>query len=363
MQNKVLVAMSGGVDSSVALIKILEMGYDPIGVTMKLWDYKDVGGKSLPDSNCCSVGAINNAKLVCDKFSVPHYTIDFTKVFLEKVVKNFSDEYLSGRTPNPCVRCNSFVKWDAFLQQAEELGASKIATGHYAKIIKKNNNYSLAKGSDSRKDQAYVLWGIPRGTLNKTIFPLGDMTKNEVRKIAIQNRLETAHVPESMDICFVADNNYSRFLNDFSNDKVSKINQGEIKNSKGEILGQHTGYHNYTIGQRKGLGLSMPQPNYVNKIDAKTNTIVIGEKTELLKNSCSISQVNWLKENIKFPLKVSAQIRYNSKEVDALVSINKHNAIDVKFEKPQLAITPGQSIVFYDNNTVLGGGIISKICS
>ena len=212
MPDKVLVAMSGGVDSSVALLKIVEMGYDAIGVTMKLWEYRDVGGNLLDDSNCCSVGAINNAKLVCDRLDVPHYTLDFTDVFQKSVVDNFADEYLAGRTPNPCVRCNSLVKWDAFVQQADKLGAAYIATGHYAKVQHLKGSSVLKKGKDSLKDQAYVLWGIPAHTLSRTLFPLGDLTKEEVRNIARKNKFETAEIPESMDICFVADNNYKRFL-------------------------------------------------------------------------------------------------------------------------------------------------------
>ena len=259
-KDKVLVAMSGGVDSSVALLKIIEDGYDAIGITMKLWEYRDVGGNLLDDSNCCSTGAINNAKLVCDRLQVPHYTLDFTDIFKKTVVDNFAEEYLAGRTPNPCVRCNSFVKWDAFIEQADQLGAKYIATGHYANVSHFQNYSILQKGKDPLKDQAYVLWGIPSKTLSRTLFPLGSLTKEDVRQIARENKFETAEIPESMEICFVADNNYKRFLKDYRPEKISSIGKGSIIDESGHELGQHSGYTNYTVGQRKGLGLSNPEP-------------------------------------------------------------------------------------------------------
>ena len=359
MSNKVLVAMSGGVDSSVALLKIVESGYDAIGITMKLWEYKDVGGNIIDDSNCCSIGAINNAKLVCDKMNVPHYTLDFTDIFKSKVVDNFADEYLAGRTPNPCVRCNSFVKWDAFIEQADKLGAHYIATGHYANISKENNKFYLKKGKDPIKDQSYVLWGIPQNTLSRTLFPLGNLTKGEVRKIANDNNLETANIPDSMEICFVADNNYKRFLNDYVPKKMNKIGKGDILDRSGNKVGKHEGYTHYTIGQRRGLGISDPEPNYVTQIKAKTNDIIIGKKNELYENSCTMSQVNWLNDKIKFPYNISAQIRYNSKEVPATIYL-QNKKYSIKFKTPQLAITPGQSIVFYKDDIVIGGGIIER---
>ena len=359
MKDKVLVAMSGGVDSSVALLQIIEMGYDAIGITMKLWEYKDVGGNLLEDSNCCSIGAINNAKLVCDRMNVPHYTLDFTKIFQKSVVDNFADEYLAGRTPNPCVRCNSLVKWDAFIDQANQLGATYIATGHYANVQNINGFSVLKKGKDPLKDQAYVLWGIPKHTLSRTLFPLGELTKEEVRDIARKKQLETAEIPESMEICFVADNNYKRFLKDYSPEKISQIGRGKILNEIGEVVGEHSGYTDYTIGQRKGLGLSNSEPRYVSKIDPISNKITIGKKDSLLENSCYVSQVNWLAINISFPRKVGAQIRYNSPVVEAEIYM-EDDQISVVFSTPQKAITPGQSIVFYDDDIVLGGGIIER---
>jgi len=359
MKNKVLVAMSGGVDSSVALLKIIEMGYDAIGVTMKLWEYRNVGGNLLNDSNCCSVGAINNAKLVCDRLDIPHYTLDFTDIFQKSVVDNFADEYLKGRTPNPCVRCNSLVKWDAFIDQADKLGAAYIATGHYANVQHTNGSSVLKKGKDPLKDQAYVLWGIPAHTLSRTLFPLGDLTKEEVREIARDNNLETAEIPESMEICFVADNNYKRFLKDYSPEQTAQIGAGDILDEAGEVVGTHSGYTDYTIGQRKGLGLSNPEPRYVSKIDPVSNQIIVGKKDSLSENTCRVSQINWLAKNISFPCNVSAQIRYNSPVVEAEID-ETDSQISVQFSKPQTAVTPGQSIVFYEDDIVLGGGIIEK---
>ncbi|SVA91875.1 uncharacterized protein METZ01_LOCUS144729 [marine metagenome] len=352
--------MSGGVDSSVALFRAIEMGYDAIGVTMKLWEYRDVGGNLLEDSNCCSIGAINNAKLVCDRMGVPHYTLDFTDVFRTTVVDNFADEYLAGRTPNPCVRCNSFVKWDAFIDQADQLGITYIATGHYANVEHLNGSSLLKKGTDPLKNQAYVLWGIPVHTLSRTIFPLGELTKEEVRQIARDNNLETAEIPESMEICFVADNNYKRFLKDYSPERLSTIGKGDIIDENGEIVGKHGGYTNYTVGQRKGLGLSNPEPSYVSRIDPVANQITVGNKECLEKYNCTVNQTNWLVDNLTFPSRVHAQIRYNSPVVEAEI-VKEENLISVQFYSPQTAVTPGQSIVFYDDDIVLGGGIIKGI--
>ena len=359
MPDKVLVAMSGGVDSSVALLKIVEEGYDAVGITMKLWEYRDVGGNLLEDSNCCSVGAINNAKLVCDRMNVPHYTVDFTDIFRNTVVDDFTNEYLAGRTPNPCVRCNSFVKWDAFIDQANQLGAQYIATGHYATIKQKNGSVYLKKGMDPLKDQSYVLWGIPVQTLPRTLFPLGGYTKEDVRKIARENNLETADIPESMEICFVADNNYKRFLKDYASDKMDKIGVGNIIDESGNAIGTHDGYPNYTIGQRKGLGLSNENPLYVTEIDSNTNQIRVGNKNSLLENICSMSQVNWLVNKVNFPCQVEAQIRYNSPSVHVEV-LKNDDEFKIIFQEPQVAVTPGQSIVFYKDDVVLGGGIIEK---
>ena len=356
--NKVLLAMSGGVDSSVTLLKIIEAGYDPIGVTMKLWEYKNVGGNTLQDNNCCAVESINNAKLVCERLGVPHYTIDFTEDFKENVIENFVDEYIAGRTPNPCVRCNSYVKWDTFIHQADKLNAKYIATGHYAIIKKDEDDYKIYRGKDRIKDQSYVLWGVPQNTLSRTILPLGDLTKSEVREIAREHSLETADTPESMEICFVADNNYKRFIKEYAKEKTSTIKNGKTLDESGNVLSENPGYINYTIGQRKGIGISNEKPLYVKKIDAQKNQITVGKKESLFSSVCYISNLNWLIKHYEYPMEINCQIRYNGSITPAQLSI-KNERVFVEFNQPQLAITPGQSIVFYDNKeALLGGGII-----
>ena len=356
MSKKVLVAMSGGVDSSVSLLRILEAGYEPVGITMKLWEYQTIGGNNEQDNSCCGIEEINGAKMVCNQLGVPHYTIDFTDIFKSKVVDNFSSEYLAGRTPNPCIRCNSYVKWDAFIDQADQMGIEYIATGHYAMIENKNEQFLLKKGIDPKKDQSYVLWGIPKETLKRTIFPIGDLTKKQVREIAKKNNLATADSAESMEICFVADNNYRRFLKDYKPKEMANINKGSIIEN-GEKVGTHPGYIHYTIGQRRGLKLSNPEPRYVSKIDPRNNTITIGKKDSIFKSQCYIDKLNLLVDNISFPKKVNAQIRYNSMGGEAILT-KDNDKYKLIFNEPQLAITPGQSAVFYDNDIVIGGGII-----
>ena len=356
MSKKVLVAMSGGVDSSVSLLRIIEAGYDPVGVTMKLWDYQMVGGNNEQENSCCGIEEITGAKMVCNQFGVPHYTIDFTDVFKKKVVDNFSSEYFAGRTPNPCIRCNSYVKWDAFIDQADQMGIEYIATGHYAMIDQKGDQYFLKKGIDNKKDQSYVLWGIPKETLKRTIFPIGDLTKMQVREIARKNNLATAESAESMEICFVADNNYKRFLNDYNPDKMTNIKEGDIIED-GKSVGKHPGYINYTVGQRKGLKLSNPEPRYVSKINPTDNTITVGKKDSIFKDQCYINGLNLLVDDISFPIEINAQIRYNSMGGKAILN-EQNNKYKLQFNEPQLAVTPGQSAVFYKDDIVIGGGII-----
>ena len=357
-KKRVLVAMSGGVDSSVALIKILEMGYEAIGVTLKLWENRDKKTNKVIDSDCNSLDAVNGAKMVCDRLGVHHYTLNFIDLFKKKVVKNFSDEYFSGRTPNPCIRCNSIVKWEALIDQLDVFDADMIATGHYARILKDKNTYKLCKGVDEIKDQSYMLWQIKKELLEKTILPLGDLTKQEVRQIALDHKLINADRNESMDLCFVVDDDYREFLSEFAPEKIKNMTDGEITNEEGETVGKHSGYMNYTIGQRRGLGLSFPEPRYVKKILPNENKIIVSKKDSLLSNGCYLSKLNWM-ENISFPLKCKVRIRYNSQGADAQL-IEKNNTIFCEFDNPQLAVTPGQSMVFYNNNSIIGGGIIEE---
>ena len=356
-KGKVLVAMSGGVDSSVALSLLLDQGYQCIGITMKLWEHKDPVYKVSRNSDCNTVEAINGAKLVCDRLGVHHYTLDFMDVFKENVVDDFSEQYLLGRTPNPCVRCNSIVKWETLIKQANILGIDYISTGHYARIHKQNNRAFIKKGVDTFKDQSYMLWQINQNALNRTLLPLGEMTKDETRDYAIKHGLETAQKPESMDLCFVNGDDYSKFLNEIMPDKMNSVKPGAVKDEDGNTVGQHTGFTNYTIGQRKGIGVSFPEPRYVKKINPLDNSIVIARKDNMYTDHCYISNPNWFIPDPVDNLNTFAKIRYNSKGSNATIS-KVNDTFKVDFSNPQLAVTPGQSIVFYNDDLLIGGGII-----
>lgn len=360
MAERVVVAMSGGVDSSVALLKVLEAGYEAIGVTMKLWEYRDQGGNLLGESTCCPVEAINNARDICVSYGVPHYTLDFQDVFQQTVIDNFVDEYFQGRTPNPCVRCNRYIKWDALIRQADQLGAGFIATGHYARIVDHSDgNPCLLRGKDRHKDQSYMLWGIKRDTLARTLFPLGGITKKQVRQTARDNDLVTAETSESQEICFIADNNYARFLRAQENGRMLNLEDGEILDESGQVIGTHRGYPHYTVGQRRGLGIAHKEPLYVKELNPATNQIVVAPQASLYSTSCEVEGLNWLVDAPSGSMNLHAQIRYNSIGVPARLT-HKGDHVRLEFKEPQLAITPGQSAVFYDDEVVLGGGIIRR---
>ena len=356
-KNKVLVAMSGGVDSSVAITKLHEMGFETIGITLKLWESLDPVSKKKKNSNCNSTEAINGAKMVCDRLGVHHYTINEMESFKKHVVDDFMEQYLSGRTPNPCVKCNSYVKWGNLIEQANKFGAYYIATGHYAKIEKNKNKILIKKGRDEFKDQSYMLWHINREFLDRTILPIGNLEKGEVRKYAADKGLETSTIPDSQDLCFVMDGDYRNFLNEVMPEVMEKIENGDIEDEQGAVIGTHSGFTNYTIGQRKGLGLSSPEPRYVKKIDPISNMITVAKKDSIYSDRCVAKNVNWLVDEPKFPLKAYTKIRYNSPAGMALIE-RIDGIYAITFEDPQLAITPGQSVVFYDDDTLIGGGII-----
>jgi len=356
-KNRVLVAMSGGVDSSVTIAKLNEMGYETIGITLKLWESTDPITKLKKNSHCNSTEAINGAKMICDRLGVHHYTINEIESFKKYVVDDFANEYLKGRTPNPCVKCNSYVKWGNLIEQANKFDAYYIATGHYARVD--NNNSIIKKGVDIQKDQSYMLWHIDRELIKRTLLPIGDLKKDEVRIYAKQKNLETSDVPDSQDLCFVMDGDYRNFLNKFMPEKMKNIDGGDIENEDGSVLGKHSGFTNYTIGQRKGLGLSNPEPRYVKKINPISNTITVAKKESMFSKVCSTKEVNWLVDIPDFPLKALTKIRYNSSGSMASVE-RKNGKYLVTFEESQLAITPGQSIVFYNDETLLGGGIIEE---
>jgi len=354
-KQKIVMAMSGGVDSSVGAALLVEQGYEVIGVTMKIWDGPETGDMSRA---CCSLMAAEDARRVAALLGIPHYVMNFTRDFARQVIDNFIDEYGEGRTPNPCVRCNRFLKFDTLLQKARALGAAGIATGHYARseFHEETGRWRLRRGADLHKDQSYVLYGLTQEQLSRTLFPLGEMTKEETRQKALELGLHVATKQESQDICFVPNRDYGAFLRQRASHLVRP---GPILNTRGDLIGQHPGVSFFTIGQRKGLGVFAPTPLYVLKIDARTNTIVVGEEHYLFKRSLIAGDVNWIAfEKLHQPLAVSARIRYNMENVPATICPSQDNQVLVTFEKGQRAITPGQSVVFYDGDWVLGGGTI-----
>lgn len=364
MENKrVIVAMSGGVDSSVAAALLYKEGYDVIGITMKTWGFMEVGGAPKHESGCCSLDAIFDAKNVANSFGFPHYTVDFTGAFEEAVIENFVDEYLHGRTPNPCVVCNRKIKWEELLKKADSLDAKYVATGHYAKIIfdETTGRYSIKNSEDNRKDQSYALWGLTQESLSRTLLPLGKYTKPEIRKLAEEFNLKTANKPDSQEICFVADNNYERFLRERIPDVIDNLETGEMI-YKGEKINEHKGLPFYTVGQRKGLGVAMGKPIYVKKIDHKNNRVEVGDKEDLLETVLEADDLNYVAaEKLDPGQKVFAKIRYSDKAAEAEINFADENSLSLTFKNPKSAITPGQSVVIYDDDgIVLAGGVIKQ---
>ncbi|GAB4131007.1 MAG: tRNA 2-thiouridine(34) synthase MnmA [Ignavibacteriales bacterium] len=362
MKERVIVAMSGGVDSSVAAALLVERGYDVIGITMKTWGFMEVGGAPKHESGCCSLDAIFDAKSVAHKLGIPHYTVDFTKSFEETVINNFVEEYLNGRTPNPCVLCNRKIKWEELLNKADSLDAKYIATGHYAKVEfnPQTERYCLKNSADSGKDQTYALWGVKQEHLARTLLPLGEFTKVEIRQIAERLGLRTAKKPDSQEICFVADDNYERFLRERIPDEINKIQKGKFI-FDGKEIGEHKGIPFYTIGQRRGLGISVGKPVYVKKIDKDSNTIILDEKDNLLDTTVRASDVNYVSvSRLNVDQMILAKIRYGDKATVAKVISADENNFQIEFSETKSAITPGQSVVLYDEmGYVLAGGIIS----
>lgn len=341
--------MSGGVDSSVAAALLKEQGYDPTGVTMGLY----CGAKSA-ESGCCSLNAAVDAKKVADRLGFPHYTVNFKNNFQQLVIDDFINEYRQGRTPNPCIRCNQFIKFDLLLKKAQELGADCVATGHYARITLPVTRYSLLKGKDSKKDQSYVLYRLTQEQLAHIMFPLGEMTKDKVREKAKELKLPVAEKPESQEICFVEEDDYCRFIREQAPELVKP---GEIIDLAGKVVGQHEGIAFYTIGQRKGIGHHRGAPKYVIGIDPAANTVTIGDDKDTLKKELTADNITFISgEKPVGPMEITAKIRYNSAEAAATFYLDGR----VVFEKPQRAVTPGQAVVFYQGDEVIGGGIIRR---
>ena len=348
-KKKVLLGMSGGVDSSVSALILQKQGYEVIGTTLEL--YKG--------SSCCNIDTYIDAKNVCNQIGIPHFTFNYKEEFKKHVIDDFINCYANCKTPNPCIECNKYMKFGLMWEKAKELGCDYIATGHYAKTeySEKYGRWILKKSNNEKKDQSYVLWNIPKELIEHVVFPLADFDdKEEIRQIARDNNLKIANKPDSEDICFIPDGNYKKFLENNSNIKP-KI--GNIVNSKGEILGKHTGLYNYTIGQRKGLGISNPVPLFVLGFNKEKNEVIVGEEKELYKKEILVSDINLLLvDEIKDWLDVTVKTRYSTKASKAKIIQEDNNKIRVIFEESQRAITPGQSAVFYIEDIVLGGGKI-----
>jgi tRNA-specific 2-thiouridylase len=358
-KGRVLVAMSGGIDSTVAALMMHEQGYEVVGITMKTWDYANSGG-SKRETGCCSLDSINDARSVSVSRGFHHFVVDIREEFGNYVVDNFVDEYLAGRTPNPCVLCNTHIKWEAMLRRADALGCEFIVTGHYARIrTTPEGRYYIAEAKDKDKDQSYVLWGLSQACLARTRFPLAEYTKPEVRQMAFDlGYTELSKKAESYEICFVPDNDYRGFLKRNVEGLEARVSGGNFVDKNGKIIGKHQGYPFYTIGQRKGLGMAFGEPYFVTKIIPETNTVVLGRMEELFRNTMMVGKLNLMKyAEIPQGLETRTHIRYNDPgTMSALRQVGQH--IEVEFFANVKGVAPGQSAVFYEGEEVIGGGII-----
>jgi len=355
---KVVVGMSGGVDSSLAVALIKKEGYDVIGVTFRMWPKEECGTSSK--RACCSLEAVTRARAVSEDFGIPYYVVDFSSDFKKYVIDYFCSEYLKGQTPNPCVICNQKIKFGCMLDKARSLGASYVATGHYARIgrDKSNGRYLLKEGADKSKDQSYFLFNLSQAQLKHAIFPLGGLTKVKARALARKMKIRTYDTVSSQDICFVRDQKYAEYI---KNKVGIDINPGNIVDKTGKIIGSHKGIAFYTIGQRRGLGIAHKEPLYVTAIDIENNRVIVGVKEDLMKKVVIADRFNWISiKEMDKPLKVMAKIRYNHKKAKAVVTNMGAGAVRVDFVEPQSAPTPGQALVLYDKDIVIGGGWIRE---
>lgn len=360
-KGKVLVAMSGGIDSTVAALMLHKEGYEVVGITMKTWDYA-VSGGSKKETGCCNLDSFNDARMAAVQHGFPHYILDIREEFGSFVVENFVDEYLAGRTPNPCVLCNTHIKWRALLKRADALGCDFIATGHYASVYQhENGRFVIRKGVDETKDQSYVLWGLQQDLLSRTILPLGGYRKSAIRQMAHDfGYPELAKKSESYEICFVPDNDYRGFLKRKVDGLEEKVDGGHFVDKQGNILGKHKGYPFYTIGQRKGLDITFGKPAYVTAIDPNTNTVVLGDEEDLDKKEMMVGKINWIKyAGFDEPKEVITKIRYKDKGSLSTIS-HSDSGVNVQFYENAKGIAPGQSAVFYEGDDVIGGGIIQR---
>src|SRR5579862_782384 len=358
-RQRVVCGMSGGVDSSATAALLLEQGYDVIGITLKLWPQDCV---NRAEDKCCGPQAVTDARSVCHKLDIPYYLIDEAAEFQKHVIQYFADEYKAGRTPNPCVMCNQNLKFGRLIDRADQLGADYIATGHFARIERVESptttRYLLKRGRDLKKDQSYFLFSLRQDQLARALFPLGEKTKSDTREVARHCNLKTADKEESMEICFVPDNNYGGFLQ--SANLVQK-HRGEITDVHGHVLGQHDGIEFYTIGQRRGLGITTPKPVYVVELDSERNRVVVGDESALDRDEFIVDRCNWIPfDTPPEQLEVTAKIRYNHPGTAATVLPMENGRAKEKLHTPQRAITPGQAAVFYQDDLVVGGGWICR---
>ncbi len=356
MQKKALIAMSGGVDSSVAAYLMKERGFDCIGITMKMFD----SSQNSAEKRCCKEDDALDAKSVAENLGMPHYTLNFENEFENKVIKKFVNVYEEGKTPNPCIDCNRFIKFGSLFKTADELSTDYIATGHYAVVEYEENSgrYLLKRSADLSKDQSYVLYSLTQPQLGRVIFPLGGYTKNEIRALAGENNFATADKAESQDICFVEDGHYWEFIKQYTKKDYPS---GNFVDSAGRVLGRHNGMICYTIGQRRGLGISAPNRLYVIGKDMEKNSVVLGEKDELTYSTATVDDINLIScDSLGGGMHVSVKTRYNMKPVEAYITHSGESKIKIEFYNPQFGDTPGQAAVFYDGDIVVGGGTITE---
>jgi tRNA-specific 2-thiouridylase len=365
----IAVAMSGGVDSSTVAAMLREQGQTIVGLTMQLWNQRrlpQLQGGGVTGHRCCSIDDVYDARRVAEHLKIPYYVINFEREFEQTVVRPFVADYLEGRTPIPCTHCNNDVKFDRLLATARQIGAERIATGHYARIRRnaRSERYELLRAVDESKDQSYFLFGLTQEQLAHAEFPLGELTKQEVREIARRLAVPVAEKPESQEICFVPTGNYVRFIEGYLQEQGSELQgkDGEIVTTSGEVIGRHSGLHNYTVGQRKGLGIVVGYPVYVVTLDREKNQLVVGEDRELRRSACIVRNVNWIPFALPdAPVEAAVRIRNRHEPALALITPLDANNARVCFHEPQRAITPGQAAVFYSGEQVLGGGWIRSV--
>ena len=358
---RVIVGMSGGVDSSVTAALLKQAGYDVIGVTLNVWPDLPNMPEIQREDACCALGAVEDARRVADRLDIPYYVLNFREVFEERVIKDFVNTYASGRTPNPCIRCNQFIKFDALRIKARQLGAAYVATGHYARIehaALPDARHRLRKAADPSKDQSYVLYVMSQDRLGSALMPLGSYTKERTRQVAAELGLNVANKPESQDICFVPFKRYTEFIELYA---PEILQPGPIVDQTGQVLGEHRGVALHTVGQRRGLGVAAGQPLFVTSLEPETNTVVVGDANDLLRGDCRLEDVNWIDADAfpVEPVRAMARVRYRSREVPCIARIDAGEVV-VEFDEPQRAITPGQALVLYSDEYVLGGGTIAR---